>query len=110
MKKEMLNNIIECKVCISNIEAKNLHIDDEDYKIHIKRRHLIKIMQDFINGKVSKDELESWAELLEGRDSVEYEEGYEDRISDVLFWISTPDINKPINNNNINEYIEYLTI
>lgn len=109
MQKKALNNLIENVVLIHHIENEDLRVGSEDYEVILKKQHLTKAMQDFINDKISKKGLEDWAELIEGRDSVEYEEKYRDKISNVLFLISTPEINKSINKKNINEYIKYLS-
>lgn len=53
-------------------------------------------MQRVVDGTISGQEIEAWAELLAGRPGIEYESGMESRLSAVLFQLSTPDINEPV--------------
>jgi len=47
-------------------------------------------------GLLSGEQLQDWSEFLEMNDYVEYERGREEIIADVLFRLSSPEINEPI--------------
>jgi hypothetical protein len=49
-----------------------------------------------MEGRISVRELETWASLLEGRPGIDYEVGHEDQVSEVLFQLSTPNINEEV--------------
>ena len=47
-------------------------------------------------GRVSAEQLRDWADLLEMNEYVDYERGSEGMVADLLFRLSTPEINEPI--------------
>lgn len=53
----------------------------------------------YVDGGLTERQLHEWAELLEMNDNIDYEAGEEEAIADVLFRLSTPDINEPISEN-----------
>jgi hypothetical protein len=48
------------------------------------------------NNTISSEQLREWADILEMNDYVRYEYGVEEVVADLLFRISTPEINEPI--------------
>jgi len=53
-------------------------------------------MRRFIGGEVTSAELTAWAELVTGLSGIEYASEEEGVIEDVLFRLSTPEINQPV--------------
>jgi hypothetical protein len=53
-------------------------------------------LQCAVDGIISGQEIEAWAELIEGSPSIESESEMESRLSEVIFQLSTPDINEPV--------------
>ncbi|HEX7076764.1 MAG TPA: hypothetical protein VF226_22215 [Hyphomicrobiaceae bacterium] len=62
----------------------------------LTRNHLAHVLQCVVDGTISEQELEAWSELIEGRPGIEYESGMESRLSEILFQLSTPEINEPV--------------
>ena len=75
----------------------------ELYKIDV-----VNVMKVFLDKRISSDDLSVWAELVEGRDGIQYEEEFQKVIADVLFWLSSPDINGELTNEKVKEYLDYL--
>ena len=50
----------------------------------------------YLDGVITENRLQEWADVLEMCDYVDYESGAEEAIADVLFRLSTPEINEPI--------------
>lgn len=50
----------------------------------------------FEEGRLSREQLQEWAEILEMSDHVEYERGSEEAIANTLFRLTSPEINEPI--------------
>jgi len=53
-------------------------------------------LDQFEGGVLTGEQLQEWADTLEMNDLVLYEEGAEGAIADLLFRLSTPEINDPI--------------
>jgi hypothetical protein len=64
--------------------------------IYLSRNALLKIIDRFLGEKLSAADLEAFAEALDGNESVRFEEQYRQALSDVLFQLSTPEINAPL--------------
>ncbi len=47
-------------------------------------------------GALSGGQLKEWAEILEMNENIDYEDRYQEIITDVLFRLSTPEINEKI--------------
>lgn len=62
----------------------------------LTRNHIAHVLQGVIDGAISGEEIEAWAELVEGRPGIEYESGMESPLSELLFQLSTPGINEPV--------------
>jgi hypothetical protein len=50
----------------------------------------------FEERRLSAEQLQEWADLLECNEHVDYEHGCEGTVADLLFRLSTPEINDPI--------------
>ena len=70
--------------------------DFDGTPVFLTRDHLRNGLLRCIDGRISVSELGAWADLLEGRPGIEYEVGHEDQISEILFQLSTPDINEEV--------------
>ena len=75
----------------------------------LQKADVFNVIQLFLNKKIEAQELSNWAELVEGRDGITYEDiENEDRISIVLSWLSSPEISGELTNERVKEYIKYL--
>jgi len=59
----------------------------------LTRRDVIAVIDRFLAGGLSAGDLESWAECLECRDDLGYEDGNERRKVQAVFWLANPEIN-----------------
>ena len=62
----------------------------------VSRRTLQTALQRSFTGQIDIDDLISWANMLELSDEVQYEPGFETLVADVLFCVSTPELNGPL--------------
>jgi hypothetical protein len=58
--------------------------------------HIDAILKRYVDGTLTESDVESWAEAVEGRDDIGYREGQEEKIADLLFRLSSPEINTPL--------------
>lgn len=54
-------------------------------------------LEHYARGAFSEEWIQEWAEVLEMNEHVDYERGVEDVIADVLFRLSSPEINGALN-------------
>lgn len=112
--KRILKDLLEYNVSvkyfedeIKKINTSENTIDDFD-DIILSKKQLVEVMKKNIDNKITANELTRWAELVEQRDGITYEKEYQDKIADVLFWLSTPEINWELTPQRIGEYISFL--
>jgi hypothetical protein len=64
--------------------------DDESIRLVFKKQDLLTVFERFLAGEISPKELEDWAEGLECRDDITFEEEDSDLMRDMLFRLSSP--------------------
>jgi len=62
----------------------------------LQKNDLLRIIDRFLNGDISAVQLQEWAENLEVRDDVRFDEREKDLLDAVFFRIATPFINEPL--------------
>jgi len=77
-------------------EIKTLPWDSEEEVIILKKDHLFKILEKFTNQQLDSDELSEWANLIEGREDIGFEEKDEEILKKIIFEMANPEINEPI--------------
>lgn len=112
--KEILTNLILYQKSTKEIKsdfglcAQEEIVDIPDMVI-LKREDVSHVMQLFLDNRIDAKELSSWAELVEGRDGITYEDiNTADKISMVLFWLASPEINGKLTEEKVKEYVAYL--
>ncbi|MDQ6713731.1 MAG: hypothetical protein M3Z28_11170 [Candidatus Dormibacteraeota bacterium] len=63
----------------------------------------------YLDGAISTEELEQWANAIEGRDDIGFESGSEELLKDFVFQISTPEITRRLGKAVATEWRERLT-
>jgi len=87
---------------------KTLPWDNENEIIVLKRIHVIKILERYINKELNSDEISEWANLIEGREDVGFEQNNEDVLKKVIFEMANPEINGPLTDYFAVKWISYL--
>ncbi|MER8761483.1 MULTISPECIES: hypothetical protein [unclassified Mesorhizobium] len=64
------------------------------------------ILERYIDGKLSSEELEAWADAIELREDIQYEEKNEDWINDVIFTLASTVLNGPITLEKVKELLK----
>ena len=56
----------------------------------------IRLLERFLRGELTARQVEHWAELLEMRDDVAYEERWSNELRQLLFVLANPEVNETI--------------
>lgn len=89
---EILNKLINNPWDLDIIEHE-LNKFSWDYNWHRALLTLKNIIDIFNNNVHNYDYISDWANLIELREDIEYEKWYESKITDLLFILSSPEIN-----------------
>lgn len=65
---------------------------DSEPLVVLCRAHVCGVLKRYLAGEWSAADVEQWADLLEVRDDVGLEPGFEDQIKEALFDLANPDI------------------
>jgi len=71
--------------------------DCDETLVTVKKKDVLSVLADFSAGRLTEDEVQSWASRIESRDDVDYEHGPEGVVNEAVFWLANPGINYPIN-------------
>jgi len=64
--------------------------------VTLTEAHIDAVLDRYLRGTLSANEVERWADAVEGRDDVQYRDIHAGVISNLLFRLSTPEINTPL--------------
>jgi len=94
--RDILLELVELARPTSELEqlAHMYPYDYEGTPVSLTRDHLKNVLTQCIEGRIPPRDLERWAGLIEGRPGIDYEAGHEEQLSEVLFQLSTPEINE----------------
>ena len=70
---------------------------------------MVRVLHRFLDGELSPDQLEGWADAIEGRSDIALQDGAEAQLKQLLFEISTPAINFAITPPQASEWRKQLT-
>jgi len=77
-------------------------------ELMVSRNAIIRVLERFAAGHITAKEVEDWADSLEAMDGVQYEDGHQDTIAEVLFQLGAPEINAPLDNEGAQKLISKL--
>jgi hypothetical protein len=66
--------------------------DSEEDLVILKRKHLLIMLYRFLRGELSSLDLEDWAEAIECREDIAFEEPYQKLIGEIIFKLANPKI------------------
>jgi hypothetical protein len=64
--------------------------DSEQEVMILKREQIAIILQRYLNGHLQSTEVEDWANAIECREDIGYEEGYEYLLRDLIYELANP--------------------
>jgi hypothetical protein len=76
--------------------AQKFPFDADQPLVTLTCAHIDSILGRYLGGTLGADDVERWADAVEGRDDIQYREGHEKEIADLLFRLSGPEISGPL--------------
>jgi hypothetical protein len=74
---------------------------EEKPLIIIGKDDLLRIIDRFLTGSITAEQLQEWAENLECREDVAFDKNNESLLDDVFFRLAPPFINEPLNESTV---------
>jgi hypothetical protein len=70
--------------------------DSDEELVILSAGDAIRILERYLSGDLSARQVEYWAELLELRDDVGFEERWSGELRRLIFVLANPDVNEPL--------------
>lgn len=106
----MLEMLVEYSVPLDD-SARALRKFEWDYDgpaFFVTRLHLVSIAERYLKGDLSASNIELWANLLEGRDDISFESGYEKELSNFVYELANPLLVGSLDHRRATEIIDLL--
>jgi hypothetical protein len=70
--------------------------DSNDALVTLTVEDLLRLLDEYLRGNLTNGDVEQWANAVEGRDDVGFEENREAVIKEMVFQLATPEITAPL--------------
>lgn len=80
--------------------------DYEECPATLNSQHMVNILNRYLDGELVDTDLEQWADLVEGREDIVYEEANEEKIEHIINILANPLTNGEITKDICRSYIE----
>lgn len=82
--------------------------DSDDELVVLKRRQITSMLQRYLEGELSAQEVEDWADAIEGREDIGYEVSYEGLVLQAIIDLANPILSEQLTPQFAQEWIEKL--
>lgn len=99
-RQEVLKALIELSAPLEKLTASVTSIGwdpDSNNLVELNRSHILKILNRYLSSELSEQEIEQWANLLEGREDIRFEYKNDQWIRQVIHELANPLLTKPLN-------------
>lgn len=70
--------------------------DYEGVPVELNSGHLVRVLQRYLQGELSARDVEDWANLIEGREDIEFSQACAGRIGEALHELANPSLFAPL--------------
>ncbi len=99
--REILSTLLQFQSDLRSIESNLSSLEWDSVEIiTLSKDHLINVLERYLSSNLSAQDVENWANLIEGRDDIAYAENQEDLVkksitelaNPILYGVLTPEI------------------
>lgn len=92
------------------VQLAELDWDYEGEGVELTRSHMAFAIQRYLSDELSQKELESWANLIEGREDVYFESAHKEILEELIFALANPMLTDTLDRERATQLIERLSI
>jgi hypothetical protein len=75
-----------------NIALQSFEWDFDGIPFRMTRGHLQSVLLRYMDGHLAAHDVENWANLIEGREDIDFELGHENALSQYVYELANPDL------------------
>ena len=97
-RTELLRRLAEYTLPIEPVlaELREYGWDAEAPFFTITRQHLRSVLSRYLDGELTSEQVTDWADLVECREDLGYEQGFEDALQRAVFELANPNLAQPV--------------
>jgi len=103
---DLLYYRVPTKVAVQQLSS--FSWDSENTLAVLTREQVAHMLAFYLDNKISAEELEAWANAVEGRDDIGFENEYEEDLQETIHQLANPLLTLPITPENTNHILEAL--
>lgn len=110
-RKKLLEALLGLEMPVENLlsDLDAFGWDSEEELSELNRHHVISILRRFQTGRISDENIEEWANAVEGRDDIGFEPGYEDMLTDAIYELANPELTQSLTAEAAEGWIRFLS-
>lgn len=74
----------------------------------MNRGHFRKVLERYLNGDLSSQDVEDWANLVEGREDIAFEAGDAQLLHEIVYELANPELTEHLSNQRAREVVSLL--
>jgi len=96
---------------VSEITSSLAHFgwDSDEKLVTLKREHFVSILKRYLDDEISSEEVTAWANAIECREDIGFDEEHEDLVRETLHELANPYLTRPLSREIASELIERLS-
>ena len=109
-RERILLRLMQASDAIQNIQLdlNKLPWDSDKPLVTLTRPDIMRVLGRFINEELNENEVEAWANAIEGREDIDFEIGYEELLSDVIHQLANPLLTVRLTSTSAHEMLDSL--
>jgi len=107
----LLQSLIQIEQPLNKVlhDLNEMEWDSNQELVILKREQVATVLQRYLNGHLHSTEVEDWANAIECREDIGYEEGYEDLLRNIIYEIANPLLNRSLSSKTVSEFLNDLS-
>ncbi len=97
-RRALLADLVELRRAPNAAAAaiRTVQWDSDSELVTLSRVHVVGLLQRYLRGELTSSDLETWADAVEGRDDIGYEQDHGDVLRALVFETANPTLAEPI--------------
>ena len=92
-----------------NWQLRKFSWDADEALVILTREHIASVLNRYLAGELNEKQVEDWADLIEGREDIDFDEMHEDVIRDLMHELANPLLTQELSHNSAKKMLDELS-